>query len=192
MISSLNGRIQEIDEDSLTVELGGIGLQVHVPAPYLERLHAGQVVLFYTHLIVREDAFILYGFETKDERSIFRLLLTVNGVGPRLALAVLSVLSPDQVRMAINQNQIEMLGRVPGIGKKTAQKIVLQLQDLIPGDRLAYEALSGIAEADSEVLAALTSLGYSLVEAQAAIQSIPKDTTEDVETRLRMALAYFQ
>jgi Holliday junction DNA helicase RuvA len=190
MISSLSARIQDILSDSLIVEVGGVGLQVYIPAPLKDRLSIGDNTLLYTHLVVREDALTLYGFESKDARSIYRLLLGVNGVGPRLALAVLSTLSPDEIRGAVLQERLEVFNHVPGIGKKTAQKIIIQLQDKIPAEA-GLAPISMLAEGDVEVVAALSALGYSVVEAQSAIQSIPKDAPEDVETRLRLALQYF-
>ena len=190
MISSLSARIQDILSDSLIVEVGGVGLQVFIPAPLKDRLNTGDNTLLYTHLVVREDALTLYGFESKDARSIYRLLLGVNGVGPRLALAVLSTLSPDEIRGAVLQERLDVFNHVPGIGKKTAQKIIIQLQDKIPAEA-GLAPISMLAERDVEVVAALSALGYSVIEAQSAIQSIPKDAPEDVETRLRLALQYF-
>ena len=190
MISSLSARIQDILSDSLIVEVGGVGLQVYIPAPLKERLSIGDNTLLYTHLVVREDALTLYGFGSKDARSIYRLLLGVNGVGPRLALAVLSTLSPDEIRGAVLQEREDVFNHVPGIGKKTAQKIIIHLQDKIPAEA-GLAPISVLAEGDVEVVAALSALGYSVVEAQSAIQSIPKDAPQDVETRLRLALQYF-
>lgn len=190
MITSINGRILEVYPDSLVVGLGGIGLQVFVPAPSRERLRPGEETFLYSYLVVREDALTLYGFETRDERDLFVLLLQVNGVGPKLALTILSALSPDAIRRAVLHEQPEVFNRVPGIGKKTAQKILLQLQDRIPSVA-GLEPATMITDADTEVLAALTALGYSVVEAQAALQSIPRDTPQDVEARLRVALQYF-
>ena len=190
MISSLSARIQDILSDSLIVEVGGVGLQVYIPSPLKDRLSIGDNTLLYTHLVVREDALTLYGFESKDARSIYRLLLGVNGVGPRLALAVLSTLSPDEIRGAVLQERLDVFNHVPGIGKKTAQKIIIQLQDKIPAEA-GLAPISVLAEGDVEVVAALSALGYSVVEAQSAIQSIPKDAPQDVETRLRLALQYF-
>ena len=190
MISSLSARIQDILSDSLIVEVGGVGLQVFIPAPLKDHLNTGDNTLLYTHLVVREDALTLYGFESKDARSIYRLLLGVNGVGPRLALAVLSTLSPDEIRGAVLQEREDVFNHVPGIGKKTAQKIIIHLQDKIPAEA-GLAPISVLAEGDVEVVAALSALGYSVVEAQSAIQSIPKDAPQDVETRLRLALQYF-
>ena len=191
MIATLRGEITQKEEDSLIVEVGGIGIRVHVPATLRERMNVGENVFFYTHFVVREDAMSLYGFETQGDRELYSLLLSVNRVGPKLALAILSSLSIDTVQRAVFNEEYDILNRVPGVGKKTAQRIVLSLQDkLKPTD--ALEQVAAMSDADSEVLAALTALGYSVVEAQTAIQSIPKDAPDDVEERLRLALGYFQ
>ena len=190
MIASISGRIQEIFSDSLVIEVGGVGLLVYVPAPVRDRQKSGDSVFLHTQMIVREDAITLYGFGSKEEREYFNLLVSVNGVGPRLGLATLSSLTTDAMRRAVFHEQPEVFSQVPGIGMKTAQKILLQLQDLIPAEP-GMEPVGLISEVDGEVLNALTTLGYSVVEAQAALQSIPSETPEDVETRLRVALQYF-
>ncbi len=190
MIASLNGRIQEIYADSLVVEVGGVGMQVFVPAPLRESARPGESKFLYTHLVVRQDALTLYGFEKKEEREFFGLLLSVDGVGPKSALSVLSALTPDAIRRAVTHGQPEVFTRAPGIGKKTSQKILLYLQDRIPAVA-GLEPMAAISDVDTEVMAALTTLGYSVVEAQAALQSIPRDTPQVVEERLRIALQYF-
>ncbi|MBN1146886.1 MAG: Holliday junction branch migration protein RuvA [Anaerolineales bacterium] len=190
MIAIVQGRILEALPDSLVVGLGGIGLQVFVPAVSRERLRPGDEAFLHTYLVVRQDALSLYGFESRDERDMFVLFLQVNGIGPKLALMILSVLSPDAIRRAIFHEQAEVFSRVPGVGKKTAQKILLHLQDRITAVA-GMEPVATFSDVDAEVLAALTALGYSVVEAQAALQSIPRDTPQDVETRLRAALQYF-
>jgi len=190
VIASLSGRILEIDSNSLIIEVGGVGVEVFVPAPLKDMYQSGDRIFLNTNLIVREDSLTLYGFETKDEKELFTLLLGVNGVGPRLALAILSMLRVDEIRNAILMSQTDILFQVPGIGKKTAQKIILQLQDRIPSEYI-IEPLSVTAEVDAEVLAALTALGYSIVEAQTALQAIPRDAPEDLESRLKLALQYF-
>ncbi len=190
MIASLSGRVQENLADSLIVEIGGVGLQVFVPAPTRDHCRPGDQIFLHTTLVVREDSLTLFGFETREAREFFNLLMTVNGVGPRLALGILSTLSPEAIRRAVFHEQAEVFTMVPGVGKKTAQKILLQLQDRITPD-IGLEPVSAISDTDTEVLNALTALGYSVVEAQAAIQSIPRDTPPDVEARLRAALLYF-
>ncbi len=190
MIATLRGEITQIEENAIIVETGGIGLRVFVPAPLRARMQTGEATLLYTHLVVREDAWMLYGFETKADRDLFILLLGTDGVGPRTALAVMSGTSLDLLQRAVFGDDPDLLGRIPGVGKKTAQKIVLYLHDrLKPTDTL--HAVAAMSDADGEVLAALTSLGYSVVEAQTAIQSIPKDAPQEVEERLRLALQQF-
>ena len=191
MIATLRGEISQVEENALVLEVGGVGLRVFVPSPLRTRTKAGDVILLYTHLVVREDALALYGFESQAERELFNTLLGVDGVGPKAALSVLSTLTLDAVQRAIFADEVEILNRVPGIGKKTAQKMAIHLKDkLKPVDALA--SVAAMTDRDSEVLAALTALGYSVVEAQAAIQALPKDAPEDTEERLRMALQYFQ
>jgi Holliday junction DNA helicase RuvA len=190
MIATLRGEITQIEDNAIIVETGGIGLRVFVPAPLRTRMQIGQATLLYTHLVVREDAWTLYGFDNRADRDLFILLLGVDGVGPRTALAVMSGASMDVIQRAVFGDDPDLLGRVPGVGRKTAQKIALYLKDrLKPADTL--QAVAAMSDADSEVLAALVALGYSVVEAQTAIQSLPKDAPEDVEERLRLALQQF-
>lgn len=190
MISSINGRIIDKDVHSLVVEVGGVGLGVNAPADLCRAAEIGSVISLKTHLVVRENELSLYGFATREEREFFIMLIGVNGVGPRLALAVLSTLVPNAIRRAVFAEQAEVFSRVPGVGKTTAQKILLHLKNKIK-DVDGLEAAAALDDLDTEVIGALTSLGYSIVEAQAALQSIPKDAPRDVEQRLRLALAYF-
>ena len=190
MISILHGNVISLETDGIVVDVNGVGFHVLVPIPLRDSLQPGANIYLYTRMIIREDAWILSGFETKEGREVFDLLLSVNGIGPRLAMSILSTLTPDTIRRAVFNEQAEVFSRVPGIGNKTAQKIVLHLQDRLPTTE-GFAPLSKISEVDTEVLAALTALGYSLVEAQAALQYIPRDTPQEVETRLRIALQYF-
>lgn len=189
MIATLAGDIISLDEDSLVVAVGGVGLRVYAPAPLKDNSRLGERIFLYTHLVVRQDALTLYGFGSEEERNFFRLLLGVDGVGPRLALALLSTLSVDTIRKAVLSEQADVFARVPGVGKKTAQKVVLYLQGKV-GEGILIEG-SPTLDVDTQVLEALAALGYSVVEAQAAIQSIARDAPQDVETRLRLALQYF-
>lgn len=191
MIATLRGEITEIEENALVLETGGVGLRVFVPKPLLTRLRAGESALLHTHLVVRENELALYGFESASDRNLFVTLLGVDGVGPKMALAVLSTLNLETVQRAVFNEEPELLSRVPGVGRKTAQKMLLYLKDrLQPASGL--ERAAAMSAADSEVLAALTALGYSVIEAQSALQAIPKDAPQDVEERLRLALGYFQ
>lgn len=190
MIATLRGEISQIEDNALVVEVGGVGLRVFVPAPVRTKTKAGEMIFMFTHLVVREDALTLYGFESQADRDLFNILLGVDGVGPKVALSVLSTLTVDTIQRAIFADEADLLSSVPGVGKKTAQKMALHLKDkLKPTD--AFARVAAMADYDSEVLAALTALGYSVVEAQAAIQSLPKNAPREVEERLRMALGYF-
>ena len=190
MIATLRGEITQVEENAVVVESGGVGLRVYLPKPMVDKAKTGEAIFLFTHLVVHEDDWKLYGFESRVDRELFTTLLSVNGVGPRMALAVLSTLNLDTVQQAVFGNEPDLLSRVPGIGKKTAAKIVLYLHDrLKPISGL--EKIASLSDVDSEVLAALTSLGYSVVEAQSAIQSIPKEAPDEVEERLRIALRQF-
>ena len=191
MIATLRGEVTQIEDNAIILEVGGVGLRVFAPVTLRTKLKTGEVVFLFTHLVVREDALTLYGFESQADRELFNILLGVDGVGPKVALSVLSTMTLDAVQRAVFADEAELLSRVPGVGKKTAQKMALHLKDkLKPTDALAKVA--AMSDKDSEVLAALTALGYSVVEAQAAIQSMAKDAPDDVEERLRLALQYFQ
>jgi len=190
MIATLRGEITQIEENALIVENGGVGLRVFVPKPLKERMKTGEAIFLFTHLVVREDDWKLYGFEIQADRELFTTLLGVDGVGPRTALAVLSSLNLETVERAVFSDEPDLLSRVPGVGKKTAQKMILYLHDRLKPVS-GIERIASMSDSDSEVLAALTALGYSVVEAQTAIQTIPKGAPEDVEERLRLALQQF-
>lgn len=190
MIAHLHGAVEWIGKDSLVVNAGNIGLRVYVPAATRDTASAGKLVDLFTHLHIRENEWTLYGFAAQDELELFELLLGVSGIGARTALAVLSAATPDQLRAAIAHEQTDVLTRVPGIGAKTAKSIIFHLKDKVGivtrGAEIAY-----LSDADTEVIAALTGLGYSVVEAQTALASLPRDASQDVEERIRLALAYF-
>lgn len=190
MIAAVRGEVIGKGDDHLIVETGGVGFKIFTTQDYALRTVIGDPVLLFTHLVVREDALTLFGFETEELRDLFILLLGVNGVGPRIALAILSSMSPEAIRRSVLSEQADLFTRVPGVGKKTAQQILLHLQGKIKGE-MAPGREPGTIEIDAQVLDALTGLGYSVVEAQAAIQSIPRGSASDVETRLRLALQYF-
>jgi holliday junction DNA helicase RuvA len=194
MIRSVRGKVLQGGKGYLVIEVGavagGIGLRVFTTEVTSSQLQQSDSVLLHTYLQVREDALSLYGFPNEDELSMFELLLSVNGVGPRVALATLNTLSPDALRMAIANDEPALVARVPGVGKRTAQKIILELKDKVAGPTAAMGGFVQINNVDSEVIDALTSLGYSVVEAQRAIQKLPKDAV-GVEDRLRLALSQF-
>jgi holliday junction DNA helicase RuvA len=190
MIAAIRGDVIGRGEDHLVVETGGIGFKVFTPVEIALRIVVGDPIFLFTHLVVREDALTLFGFDTEEQRDLFGLLLGVSGVGPRTGLAILSSMSPDAIRRSVLSEKPDLFTRVSGVGKKTAQQIILHLQGKITGE-LAVSSEPGTIEIDAQVLDALTGLGYSIVEAQAAIQSIPRGSASDVETRLRLALNYF-
>ncbi|HID63725.1 MAG TPA: Holliday junction branch migration protein RuvA [Anaerolineae bacterium] len=189
MIARLKGRLEAKGKDHAIVDVGGIGFKVYVPASLLDSWDAGREVELFTHLHVRENELSLYGCGSQEELAVFELLLSVSGVGPKVALAVLSALPPDSLRAVVAQENAEALARVPGIGPKTARKLIFDLKDKI-GVGVTPLAAPVLTDADAEVIAALTALGYSVVEAQAALQSLPKEEME-IEERVRLALAYF-
>jgi len=188
LIASLRGIVQHIGEDDIVVEVGGVGLRVAVPHSLLNDVVLGKPLFLLTQLVVRESSLGLYGFGNADQRDLFDLLMQVSGVGPRLALAILSNLSVDVIKSAVVNDQSEVLTRVPGVGEKTADKIIFFLKDRL---KASLEEMGMPSEVDTEVLGVLTTLGYSLVEAQTAIQSIPEDASEDIEERVRLALGFF-
>lgn len=188
MITTVKGTLSAIHEDSITLEIGAIGLQIFIPIPLRLRLKVGDNLYLFTSFIVRQDSLSLYGFETQAERDTFNHLLGITGIGPRLALNILSSLTPETIQRAVFQEQADLLSRIPGVGKKTAQKIVLFLQDKLKPSAPESIIQSTASDVDLEVMNALVALGYSVVEAQKALQAIPPNTPPDVETRLRLAL----
>ena len=190
MISTLSGRVTQVSETSLTLEVNGVGYEVNAPAALLAESSRGQSLSLQTYLVVRENEMTLYGFASLEARQLFSMLLGVNGVGPRLALAILSGLSVEAIRGAVGGQQPAVLSSVPGVGAKTAQKIVLHLADKIAPTE-GEGAFAGLRPGDSELLEALTGLGYSVVEAQAAMQAIPADGPDELEERLKLALQAF-
>jgi len=190
MIASLEGVIAAIGDNYLIITVGGVGFRVYVLDNVLHDLSGpGAHIHLFTHLYVRENALTLYGCATQQELDIFRLLLGVSGIGPKIALAVLSTLSPQSLRAAVVQEQADVLARAPGLGPKTARRVIFQLKD-----KMALkegEIAPPLTDQDAEVIAALTSLGYSIVEAQTALQSLPHDADLSLEERIRLALAYF-
>jgi Holliday junction DNA helicase RuvA len=191
VIASIQGKIIQKSMDYVVVNLNGLGIQVFTTKETCEVANIGDIKFFHSQLIVREESLTLFGFESEIEREYFNLLLGVNGVGTRLALSIISTLSIDAINRAVASDQFEVFSRVPGVGKKTAQKIAIHLQGKINVDADITGLKSSYQDVDLEVLEALTTLGYSVVEAQSALQFIPKDAPKDIEERLRIALQYF-
>jgi Holliday junction DNA helicase RuvA len=200
MIASLRGRLRSLSSDNAIIETGGIGLLVMLPRPVASNLGTpGDEVSLETLLVVREESLTLYGFATPQQRTLFETVLGVSGVGPRIALALLSSLTPEELHIAIAQNDTARLARVPGIGKKMAERLVLELKsklDLknIPtpsGAAPAAGAAPVLLAVNTELADLLVQLGYSSAEASAAIAALPADAPQELEERLRLALRYF-
>jgi len=190
MIASLRGQVIQIGEDNLVIEVGGIGYLVYVTEFLVQSQRRGETVSLFTHLVVREDSLTLFGFQEQEEVSLFQELIKVNGVGPRLALETLSTHNPDVIKRAVLNKQEEIFAQVSGIGKKTAQKMLLYLEDRISftDEMVISPETAGI---NAEVQQALVTLGYSVLEAQAALQALPDDAPLDLESRLTLTLRFF-
>jgi Holliday junction DNA helicase RuvA len=189
MIASVEGNVTQVGTDFIIVKNHGIGLKVSVPKSVINVAEPFKDISLQTYLLVREDALTLFGFETSSDRDFFVLLLGANGVGPKTALSIISILSMDMIRKAVASEQSDIFAHVPGVGKKTAKSILLHLQGKIATSD--QDILGTIKEVDSDVMNALTALGYSVIEAQAAMQMIPRDAPSDLETRIKLALQYF-
>lgn len=196
MISSLSGRVGHVGLDRLVIEVGGVGMLVHTTPRTAADLRAGQDLTVSTTLVVREDSLTLFGFGTAPERDMFETVQTVSGVGPRLALAMLSVLTPDEVRAALSTGDIPSLMKIPGVGRKSAERLVLELKDKVgmPSGTVGSDAAgtsppTGDAKRD-QVGQALVGLGWSARQAADAVArvSASADPQASVAALLRMAL----
>jgi Holliday junction DNA helicase RuvA len=191
MIATLQGLVTAAGNDFVVVQVGGVGFRVFVPQRLLDGYSGpGQEVTLYTHLHVRENDLSLYGCGSEEELALFELLLGVSGVGPRVALAILSHLPPERLRAALAQEDLAALARVPGIGPKTAKKLAFELKDKVAADVPEGLAPVALAEVDTDLVAALTSLGYSVAEVQEAMRHLPREPLS-LEEKVRLALAYF-
>jgi Holliday junction DNA helicase RuvA len=189
MIASLSGTILKIEQNSLVIGVGGVGVRVFVPRTVLEDVGGvGRSIRLHTHLIVREQELSLYGFETEEDLQLFEVLLGVNGVGPKVALSILATLSPEMLKSAIMREETAVLQRVPGIGKKTAERIMFQLRDKLDLT-LVSTAVPLVSDVDADVIDFLTGLGFSIVEAQSALQNITRDV-KSFDERVQMALQH--
>lgn len=189
MISRLRGIVLAIKPPIAIIDVGGVGFRVSCSQAALDTLDLGRSSDLHTHLIVREDDLSLYGFASEDEVSLFQTLLGVSGIGPRTGLSILSRLQPEALRAAIVSDRADVISQVPGIGKKTAEKIIFALKDKLGG--LETAPAVPLSAVDTEVISALTTLGYSVAEAQAALQSLPHGEKLDLEEKIRRALGYF-
>ena len=187
MIGSVRGSVVErTATGEVLVEVGGVGYRVHVPASALPTLHPGDAAFLFTHLHVREDAMVLYGFPTRDERDTFEALIGTTGVGPKLALAMLSVHSPTALRRALLEDDLAALTLVPGVGKRTAQRLLVELKARLEVPELDLTQTGGGPAPRAEVRAALAGLGYGPDEVRDVVAQLPEGGT--VEDLLREAL----
>ena len=189
MIATLSGIIRKVGDNFLVIDVAGVGVRVFVPNTVLESSGGtGRKIGLHTHLIVRETELALYGFTSGEELDLFELLLGVNGVGPKVGLSMLSTLSPELLKGAIIREETGVLQRVPGIGRKTAERIMFQLRDKL--DMTAEAAATVLmSDEDQDVIDFLTTLGFSIVEAQTALQNIPGGV-EGIDGRVQAALQF--
>lgn len=189
MISRITGQLLEKSPPTVVIDCGGIAYEVDVPMSTFYQLpNVGESTTLYTHLAIREDAHLLYGFASADERAFFRKIIRISGIGARTALAILSGLTTNDVIQAVTLQDASRLIKIPGIGKKTAERLLLELKGQITG--ISTASLSGVVKNDttSDILNALLALGYSEKEALKAMQQIPGDTTVSEGIRLSLKL----
>lgn len=202
MIAFVRGTAVDMTENSVIVETGGIGYEIYMTGTDLSQIHMGEEVKIHTYFNVREDAMQLYGFRSKDDLQMFKLLLGVNGVGPKAAVGVLAGITADELRFAILSEDVKTLSKAPGIGKKTAQKLILELKDKMKLEdafeiKLAHEqekAAAGLGEVSDgrqEAVEALVALGYSSADALRAVRKVTDVAPDDVEGLLKAALKNF-
>jgi len=188
MIAGLHGTLEARGADWAIVKVGGVSLQVYMPTATLSALGAiGEEVRLHTHLHLREDNVTLYGFASTAELELFQMLISVTGVGPKAALAMLSAMKPNDLALAIVTENADLLAQAPGVGKKMASRLVLELKGKLES---AWVGAAVSPEGSAEVIGALTSLGYSPSDATSAIAALPDSPDLTVEDKIRLALQY--
>lgn len=200
MISYIKGELAEITENGIVVECNQIGYEINVPLSVMNELpNTGDEVKIYTYLYVREDALKLYGFLTRDDLLIFKLLITVNGIGPKGALGILSTITPDDLRFAVLEDDVKTISKAPGIGKKTAGKLILELKDKLKLEDAfdtklekneAIQTNTSSSDIRNEAIMALTALGYSSGDAMKAVRKVTITENMEVEEVLKSSLKY--
>ncbi|MBL8927985.1 MAG: Holliday junction branch migration protein RuvA [Pseudonocardia sp.] len=190
MIAAVRGEVLEIGLDHAVVDVGGVGLAVHATPATLAGLRRGDQARLATSLVVREDSLTLFGFADAEERELFTLLQTVSGVGPRLALATLAVLDPDALRRALADGEVTALTRVPGIGRKGAERMVLELRDKVVAPAAAPSAPAAAGGLRGQVVEALLGLGFPAKSAEQAVDAVlAENGVTEASTALRAALS---
>lgn len=199
MISFIRGAAADLTETSVILEAGSIGYEVFMTGTDLAQIHIGEELKIHTYFHIREDAMQLYGFLAKDNLQMFKLLIGVNGVGPKAAMGILSGITADELRFAVLSDDVKTISKAPGIGRKTAQKLILELKDKLKLEdafelKLAHEqekaasGLGGASDGRQEAVEALVALGYSSTDALRAVRQVMDVEPEDVEAILKAAL----
>lgn len=197
MIGSLKGTVAQLEAEYCIVDTaGGVGYRVFMPSAHLAQLVLGKEIRIHVHTAVREDAILLYGFLSREYYDLFEILLTVSGVGPKMAIGILSAIKPDAFYTAVSNKDIKMLVKLPGVGKKTAERMLLELKDKVSGsgdseDVVQEVAAAGGSGAVAEAIEALVSLGYSNSEIMPVLKEIPDCASLSGEAILRQALKLF-
>ena len=196
MISYIKGELAHIGEDYIIVENGNIGYEIRVPATVLDEMsYVGAQVKVYTYMYVREDVLALYGFLTRDDLSVFKQLITVSGIGPKGALGILSTIAADDLRFAVLAGDIRTISKAPGIGKKTAQKLIIELKDKMSLEDAFESKISenhgentGVSDSRNDAVLALTALSYGQAEAMKAVKMCPVNDDMTTDEILKLAL----
>lgn len=198
MVSYVRGELVAIEEDKVIVDVNGVGFGVFMPAQSMNYLPMlGDEVKLHTYMNVREDALQLYGFLTRDDLKVFKLLIGVSGIGPKGGLSILSQMSPDDLRFAVMANDAKTIAKAPGIGKKTAEKLIIELKDKLDIEdvlnktvdaHVSVTPLNASNEVQAEAIQALVALGYGSTEATKAVKKVPSDEAATVEDLLKLAL----
>ena len=200
MYSYIKGELAEINTDHIVIDVNGIGYMIFIPSQALDYLPAiGEIIKVHTYLFMREDAMILYGFLTKDELEIFKLLITVSGIGPKGGLAILSTLSADDLRFAVLSGDSKAIAKAPGVGSKTAQRVIIDLKDKLSLEdafekKLEHENekinIASNSQVKNDAVMALNALGYSSSESLKAVSKVEITEEMDVEDVLKAALKH--
>ncbi len=195
MISYVKGELVEVFGDTIVVENNGIGFNIKVPATVISRFSKiGESVKVYTYLQIREESHSLFGFLTRDDLNIFKMLINVNGIGPKGALAILSTISPNDLRFAVISGDVKLISSAPGIGSKTAQKLIIELKDKVSlEDALENSLCENVSDAEdsaarNEAIEALCALGYGSAQAVRAVREVEDIESKDSEVILKEAL----
>jgi len=187
MISQITGKIINISDKSLTIDVNGVGYEVNINALVLEKAKVGDEVTFYTHLYVREDIMELFGFKEANELSFFKKLISVSGVGPKSALTIMSLASVSELQQGIRQGDVSLLTKVSGIGEKTAERLIVELKNKIDLGDLSDDESGSLGVNDGQVIDGLVALGYTIKEAREAAKLVDKDINS-VKDRVKAAL----